>query len=149
MICRFCDLSFDVPELVHLMTCDGRQGKIEAAQVDPADVPILASGLVEETYATSRTAAASIAEGKAAQRALVYHTIDRTARYGRTDDDVQAELGLDGSSERPRRWELWKLGLITILRDEAGSAVKRETRTGRRAVVWITARWDRTLQKAG
>lgn len=143
LVCQFCGADIKAAgDLLHVLTCDGRQGAIEALELaDEGRIPMLASGLVEATRDTSTAAAVSIAAGKAAQRALVYLTIERTAREGRTDDDVQAELDLDGSSERPRRWELWKLGLITILRDDAGAPVKRETRTGRRAVVWIAKRW--------
>jgi hypothetical protein len=67
---------------------------------------------------------------------LVFSTIRNAGADGHTDDELQDVLGLDGSSERPRRWELWKLGLIDIRRDERGEAIRRVTRTNRRAVVW-------------
>jgi hypothetical protein len=54
-----------------------------------------------------------------------------------TDDELQIALRLDGSSERPRRWELWKRDAITIRRDAAGEPVRRLTRTQRHAVVWV------------
>lgn len=108
-------------------SCNGQQGHIEAQAL-----PVLASGLTPDTYATSLAAADSVTE-KDTQRELVYATI----RAGHTDDEVQVLLDLDGSSERPRRWELWKQGRIDVLRDEHGAAIKRLTRTGRHAVVWV------------
>jgi hypothetical protein len=137
--CRFCGEYIEDADLFHQLRCDGQQGKVEAAAA--AEVPLLMAGLDPATYATSEAAAVSVVESKAAQRQLVQSAIDRWARHGRTDDELQHELQLDGSSERPRRWELWKLGEIVIRRDHTGAAVKRQTSTGRRAVVWITTRW--------
>jgi len=76
---------------------------------------------------------------KDTQRAHVLEAITRTPA-GATDDEIQIALGIDGSSERPRRWELWKLGQIEIRRDDHGVPVQRMTRTGRRAVVWIAVK---------
>lgn len=101
-------------------------------------LPVLVSGLDQATYATSGLAAASIEESRATQRWDVWRVIKAAGRVGRTDDEVQVVLGLDGSSERPRRWELWKLEMIEILRDGEGKAVRRLTRTNRQAVVWVT-----------
>lgn len=126
--CLFC--GGDASEADHLARCDGRQGAREA-------VPMLAAGLVPETWATSEAAAMSVAETKETQRRQVLEAIRAAGLEGATDDELQARLGLDGSSERPRRWELWKLQHIAIRRDAAGDPVKRMTRTHRRAVVWI------------
>ena len=48
---------------------------------------------------------------------------------GLTDEQMQIVLGMNPSTQRPRRIELMKLGLIT----EAGT---RKTRSGRNAVIW-------------
>lgn len=123
----------------HLLYCDGKQGKREAeinAALDP--MPLLISGLDKATHDTSSDAAVrNDADARETQRAEVLQAIRATGDYGATDDELQAALNLDGSSERPRRWELWKLDAIKIRRDESGRAVKRETRTQRRAVVWV------------
>jgi hypothetical protein len=121
--------------------CDGQQGRVEAAapEAGDPDLPLLISGLTEETYATSAAAAVSVEDSKASQRALVEHTFNEGGPSGHTDDEVQALLDLDGSSERPRRWELWKLGRLEVLRDSEGRPIKRLTRTRRWAVVWITS----------
>lgn len=129
--CLFCGGDASAPN--HLRHCDGRQGRIEAE----ADLPMLISGLEAETWDTSAAAAISVDETKDTQRALVLEAIRSAGARGRTDDELQAMLDLDGSSERPRRWELWKLDRIAILRDETGEAIRRFTRTHRRAVVWI------------
>lgn len=104
---------------------------------DPGlSLPLLVSGLEPATLQTS-TAAAISATSKDTQRAYVLDAIARSGFYGCTDTELQDQLGLDGSSERPRRWELWKLDQIQIRRDAAGEPVKRQTRTGRNAVVWV------------
>jgi len=107
---------------------------------DENDQLPLFSGLVPETAETSLAAAESIEDQRASQRSLVLKTITAAGKQGHTDDELQLLLDLDGSSERPRRWELWKEGSIRILRDERGKAVKRLTRTRRQAVVWVAAK---------
>jgi hypothetical protein len=124
----------DPTSLFHELHCDGQQGHIEA---DEPTLPLLASGLVPDTYATSLEAAESVEETKDTQRALVKFTIRAGGPAGHTDDEVQSITGLDGNSERPRRWELWKRDEIMILRDATGKAVRRPTRFGRSAVVWV------------
>lgn len=102
------------------------------------DERLLISGVTLDTYATSGAAAVeNNRSARAAQRALVYQTIRDAADYGRTDDELQIELDLDGNSERPRRWELMIAGFIAVKRDAQGFAVKRLTRTNRQAVVWV------------
>jgi hypothetical protein len=129
-LCRFCG-GLDGPD--HAPRCDGRQGHVEAA------LPALVSGLEPATHATSEAAAVSVETTRDTQRALVFAAIRQAGARGLTDDEIQAALGLDGSSERPRRWELWKLQRIAIAKDADGVAVKRITRTHRRAVVWVAA----------
>jgi len=134
--CLFC--GGDASEPDHWRHCDGRQGQVEAD-----DLPMLISGLTDDTYATSSAAAASVIETKDTQRELVFDAIKHAGAEGVTDDDLQVLLNLDGSSERPRRWELWKQARISVLRDDAGNAVKRLTRTNHRGVVWVTANLQR------
>jgi len=138
-LCLFCGQR-DEPD----HPCDGRQGWREWADT----LPPLMSGLVPATLGTSAAAADQVEDTRDSQRARVYEFIEASAEIGRTDDEQQAALGLDGSSQRPRRWELWKLGQIDILRDPAGSPVKRLTRTHRSAVVWVTSRYVRQRQSA-
>jgi hypothetical protein len=145
--CLFC--GGDASEPHHRQRCDGRQGAREAAifdadpigrhrlEVTDADLPMLMSGLAPATYATSAEAAGAVLDSKDTQRAAVFDVIRAAGAQGRTDDEVQTVLGIDGSSERPRRWELWKQDRIRILCDAQGTAVRRLTRTHRRAVVWI------------
>lgn len=134
--CLFCGGDAASPE--HFKYCDGRQGRIEAA-IAEADVPLLISGLEPATWATSAAAALSVEDAKHTQRLEVYAAIRAAGDDGLTDDELQERLHLDGSSERPRRWELWKLNQIAMRRDASGAVVKRETRTHRRAVVWVAA----------
>ncbi len=130
--CLFC--GGDAASPAHFNYCDGRQGRIEAAI---AEVPLLISGLEPETWDTSAAAAISVENAKETQRAEVFAAIRAAGNEGATDDELQERLHLDGSSERPRRWELWKLHRITMRRDARGEVVKRPTRTHRRAVVWV------------
>jgi len=134
-LCLFCGQ--DADERGHGWRCDGRQGAIEAAE--GARLPRLASGLTEATYAASRAAADSIEDARGTQRRLVLAAIRAAGPAGLTDDELQELLELDGSSERPRRWELWKLEAIAVKVDGEGHPVKRLTRTQRRAVVWVAA----------
>jgi hypothetical protein len=134
--CLFCGGDARSPE--HFKYCDGRQGHVEAALLEAEEpLPILASGLTPETYSTSVAAAHAVEDGKEAQRHAVLEAIRSAGDRGATDDEVQTALALDGNSERPRRWELWKLNRIDVLRDSSGATVKRHTRTQRRAIVWI------------
>lgn len=55
------------------------------------------------------------------------------AHGGATDDEIQAALDMPPSTQRPRRVELVRAGLV---RD---SGEKRKTRSGRRAAVWVAA----------
>ena len=139
--CLFCDGDPSEPD--HWRHCDGRQGSVEANIPEP-DLPHLMSGLTADTLATSTGAAFSVDDTKDTQRERVFVHIQEAGIDGRTDDELQTALGLDGSSERPRRWELWRMDRIAVLHDGEGKAVTRLTRTNRRAVVWI----DRALQSA-
>lgn len=132
-LCLFC--GGDARSAEHFKYCDGRQGRIEAQE---DELPLLISGIAPETWNTSAAAALSVEERKDTQRAEVRAFIKAAGAEGRTDDEIQEQLHLDGSSERPRRWELWKLGLIDMKRDAQGEVVRRLTRTQRRAVVWVT-----------
>src|SRR5262245_60260595 len=135
--CLFCGGDRRAPD--HDARCDGRQGAVEAAAVEGLTFePLLIAGADPATYDTSAAAAESVEDTKDTQRAAVRAAIQAAGRSGRTDDEIQVLLHLDGSSERPRRWELWKRGAIDILRDGEGRAVRRLTRTNRWAVVWVT-----------
>lgn len=81
------------------------------------------------TAVTSRMAAESVMN-KDTQRARILRIIKIYSPSGVTDDVLQILTGLDGNTERPRRGELVKMGLIE-------PAEKPQlTRTGRKAVAW-------------
>lgn len=46
-----------------------------------------------------------------------------------TDEEIQDALGMNPSTERPRRIELWKAGKVT-------KCGRRPTRSGRMAALW-------------
>jgi len=116
-----------------------RRGRADSGAAAEADFPLFVSGIEPATRDTSAAAALSVEDAKETQRAEVFAAIRAAGAEGATDDELQARLLLDGSSERPRRWELWKLRRITMRRDDRGEVVKRPTRTNRRAVVWVAA----------
>lgn len=62
------------------------------------------------------------------QRVLEY--IEACGPAGATDEECQEALGMNGSTQRPRRWELAKARLIT----QSGT---RRTKSGRAATVWV------------
>jgi hypothetical protein len=66
------------------------------------------------------------------QRARVLDAIRNAGRDGLTDEEVKDVLRLGGNSTRPRRKELEEGGLIV------DSDKRRETSTGRAAIVWVT-----------
>jgi hypothetical protein len=47
-----------------------------------------------------------------------------------TDEEIQDFLSMNPSTERPRRIELWKAGLI----EDSGHT--RQTKSGRAAAIW-------------
>lgn len=80
---------------------------------------------------TSLEAAEAIAPKRPKLQAMVLQAIRRVGAFGATDDELQFVLGMDASTERPRRVELVQAGLV---RD---SGRVRKTRRGRNAVVWV------------
>ena len=57
-------------------------------------------------------------------------------KRGATDHEVQVMLGMNPSTQRPRRIELVGKGLVVAMRYANGQPVKRKTDTGRAAQVW-------------
>lgn len=82
---------------------------------------------------TSRAAAEQITPVAMGQAAQVYHFIAERGEDGATDHEIQAELGMTGDSERPRRWTLQRSGLVW------DSGRRRKSPTGRAAIVWVAA----------
>lgn len=83
---------------------------------------------------TSRAAAEAIAPSLNELQAVVYEAIKAAGLEGRTDDELQVELGMNPSTERPRRIEVEKYGLVT------DSGRTRPTRSGKQAHVWVEAK---------
>ena len=81
---------------------------------------------------TSKEAAAAL-EGSETLRALVYKAITSSGARGMTDPEAQAELGLSGSPQRPRRVRLVEMGLV---RD---SGNRRASEAGRLCTVWVAS----------
>lgn len=80
---------------------------------------------------TSREAARRIAPAAISQVAQVFAFILRQGSEGATDLEIQAELGLSGDSERPRRKALQIAGEII------DSGTTRKSPTGRDSIVWV------------
>ena len=79
---------------------------------------------------TSLRAAEAIAEGAPSLRRRVLRLIEASVT-GMTDEEIQEFLDMNPSTERPRRVELVDAGLVM------DSGRRRNTRSGRKAVVWI------------
>ena len=90
------------------------------------------SGITLQSVETSQDAASSILPSADSLRGLVLAFLRGCGELGATDEEIQLGLAMNPSTQRPRRGELLKAGLIQA------SDRKRETRSGRRAVVWIT-----------
>lgn len=90
------------------------------------------------------TVAAEAIRGQAAHlRALVLAEITRRGEAGATDEEVQAALGMQGNTQRPRRGELVAAGLVV------DSGRRRPTRSGKPAAVWVAAEFARAAQAKG
>lgn len=80
---------------------------------------------------TSREAAEKIKESVYCKRYKVYEALLKAGRAGLTDEEMQLKLGMNPSTQRPRRVELVRQGRAV---DSGGW---RMTRSGRRATIWI------------
>lgn len=80
---------------------------------------------------TSTLAYDSIKPCAATLREQVYAYVLSQGIHGATDEQVQVALGMNPSTQRPRRLELVEAGRL------CQSGEIRETRSGRKAVVWI------------
>lgn len=87
--------------------------------------------------ATSYAAAQEIDEHLNALQRQVLTRIQDTG--GQTDEEIQDYLELNPSTERPRRIELLRKGLIL------DSGVTRKTKSGRAATVWIPRQFQTHL----
>lgn len=81
--------------------------------------------------ATSVDAAEAIEPSADSLRGAVLEALRKAGADGMTDEEMQTALNMNPSTQRPRRIELMRLGLV---RD--GGAT-RPTRSGRKAVVWV------------
>ncbi len=84
--------------------------------------------------ATSKAAARAVEPRTGTDRARVLAYIRSQGTQGATDDEVQAYLGMDGSTQRPRRVSLACDGFIVR------TSAQRETRKGSLADVWVAVR---------
>lgn len=91
---------------------------------------------------SSRAAARSIEPAAGTCQARVLAEVRLFPKFGLTDEEIQSRLGMSSSTERPRRVELVRLGLV---RD---SGFMRPTTSGRLAVLWIATEKAETAQDA-
>jgi hypothetical protein len=85
-----------------------------------------------QPVATSIAAADAIKPCADNLRKQVFNYIRKQGKVGATDDECQTALGMGGSTQRPRRVELFQQGKICM------ATMMRKTRTGRNANVWVT-----------
>lgn len=89
------------------------------------------TGLPHQAHSeTSRAAAAQYLPHARTARERVYWTIS-ASENGMTDEEVQDALGMNPSTQRPRRVELVEIGIV----EDSGRT--RPTRSGMDAVVWV------------
>lgn len=82
---------------------------------------------------TSYDAAVEAEPNAGTQRALVLDELRKHPFTGLTDHQLQDMLRMNPSTQRPRRVELVRSGLVV------DSGFQRMTPSGRKAVVWIVA----------
>lgn len=84
---------------------------------------------------TSDEAAAAIEPVAQRQRDILYAYVCDQYMLGTTNQEAEEALGMPAQTVSPRMGELRKEGLVV------DSGEKRRTRSGRRAIVWIDARY--------
>ena len=109
-------------------TREQRIQKIENAFAGSDDSVPYASG-----SETSKAAASEMSPYLGRLQACIFDFIASCHAFGATDQEVQEALGIDSSTQRPRRCELANKGLIRKAK------IKRKTRSGRQAQVWIAS----------
>ena len=85
-----------------------------------------------QSHSETSVAAAELIEPHAGSlRAQVLDCIRKFSPLGITDDGIQQALGMNPSTQRPRRIELVAAGLV------ADSGRTRNTISGRQATIWV------------
>ena len=92
---------------------------------DPADPPY------QRHSTTSRDASRQIVPNQGSLKAIVHNYIKSCGTRGCTDEEAQIELDMNPSTQRPRRVELVRDGMVI------DSGRQRKTRSGRNATVWV------------
>ena len=93
-----------------------------APRVAGSDTSAAAAELIEPTAGTLR------------HKVLSY--LRKRCQAGATDEQMQLTLGMNPSTQRPRRIELVRAGLVW------DSNRRRKTTSGRQAAVWVSSkRW--------
>lgn len=85
---------------------------------------------VQRHSPTSVAAGERIREDAGTLRGRVLAYIRGAAERGATDEEMQAALDMNPSTQRPRRGELVEAGLVM------DSGITRPTKSGRQATVW-------------
>jgi len=114
----------DAPDWLNMTDEERRQMEINVAQrkkKPPA----------QRHSATSVEAAQAIEPRAATLRRRVLDYLRECGGRGATDEEMQLHLGMNPSTQRPRRIELVEAGFV---RD---SGATRQTQSGRKAVVWV------------
>ncbi len=80
---------------------------------------------------TSKAAAVGVGKRANHYREQVYGHIQRAGETGATDREMQAELGMSGDTQRPRRWELARK------RDGIGPLIRMNGEKRKGCAVWV------------
>jgi len=80
---------------------------------------------------TSIASAVALLPNAGTLRRRVYDYLLGCGKYGATDEEMQWNLQMDASTQRPRRIELVARHWVE------DSGVRRKTRKGRKATVWV------------
>ena len=132
MICRYCGETIVADDLLHVLRCDGQQGRIEAA-LEPVPPPH-----VEDTGAFRRVRATdpdtshdAAAPDRARDRDRAYAALHEAGIYGLTDFELGERIDRQQTSAGKRRGELRDAGLV------CDSGQRRQAPSGSLAIVWM------------
>lgn len=133
MICRFCGAAIEPDDLLHAISCDGRQGAREAVDLPSAERPDI-SGMVHRDDPATSIDAAHVIERKRTE--LHERVITAFRDHGAmTDEDLELLPEFHGfgpSTIRKRRSELVQARVLVAVGERRNSR-------NRKMLVWKVA----------
>lgn len=121
-------------------------GTIRQRPTDPMQIAMQDRPAPHNNTPTSIEAAKAKREDAKTERLRVAAYLKAQGMHGATDEEMQEALGMEGSTQRPRRVELVQMGLakaqLLIHPDCTATRSMRPTKSGRMAQVWASFEFE-------